>query len=73
MYSNVEAELARRKATRADVARIWNVTPQTACLKLNGKSDISFKEAIALKDFLKIDMPIERLFSESGKEETQNG
>lgn len=46
MYSNLDAELKRKDITRGELARQMKLTPSTMSLKLNGKSEISLKEAI---------------------------
>lgn len=66
MYPNVEAEKARTKTTLAMLAndpRI-NCTVSTLSLKLTGKAPLLFSEAVAIKDILKSDLPLEVLFSE---------
>ena len=66
MYPNVEAEKAKKKVTLEKMAhdeRI-NCTVSTMSQKLNGKAPLSFKEALAIKDILNSDMPLEELFKE---------
>lgn len=64
MYPNVEAEIARKRTTKTKLARQMGITLGTLSLKLSGKSDITFPEAIKIKQLLKVDMPIEKLFKE---------
>ncbi|MCX0353344.1 helix-turn-helix domain-containing protein [Clostridium perfringens] len=62
MYNNLEAELRRRKILRKDLAKKLNLTIGTISQKLNGKAPITLKEALAIKDFLNVDIPLEKLF-----------
>lgn len=64
MYPNVEAEIARKRTTKTKLARQMGITLGTLSLKLSGKSDITFPEAIKIKQLLNVDMPIEILFKE---------
>lgn len=68
MYPNVEAEMARNRMTKTRLAHQMGMALGTLSLKLAGKSDISFAEAMKIKKLLKVDMPIEKLFEE--KEDT---
>ena len=62
MYANLEAELARRNIKKGDLAKALKCTPATMSLKLNGKSDITLKEASQIKAYIGVDLPIEVLF-----------
>lgn len=62
MYGNLEAELKRRGITRGKLAKEMDLTPSTISLKLNGKSDISLKEAMRIKRIIGVDIPLEILF-----------
>lgn len=62
MYPNVEAEMARKKITRSGMAGYLNLNPNTMGKKLNGESDITLPEAIAIKKLLEVDMDLETLF-----------
>lgn len=66
MYPNVEAEKARTKTTLAIIAGDPRIgcTVSTISLKLSGKAPLTFKEAVAIKDILKSDLPLEELFRE---------
>lgn len=62
MYPNLEAEMARRKVTRMELAELLGITPTTLGNKLNGKTDISLPECLEIKAKLKISIPVEELF-----------
>lgn len=64
MYPNLEAELARARMTKKKLSEKLGVTPSTLSLKLSGKSDLSFQEAVKIKTILNIDISIEELFKE---------
>lgn len=42
MFKNLDAEMARKKITRASLAEKIHKTPTTLSLKLNGKAPMSF-------------------------------
>ncbi len=67
MYRNLDAELRRKGITRGALAKRMHIAPTTMSLKLNGKSDISLKEAMQIKDILGVDIPIEVLFNSTEK------
>lgn len=63
MYPNLEAEMARKKITRTELAEILHVTPTTLGNKLNGKSVLSLPECLAIKSALQLSMTVDELFS----------
>lgn len=63
MYKNLEAELSRNGLTKGELARLLNIQPTTLSNKLNGKAELKFSEAIRIKAILKVDLPLEVLFS----------
>lgn len=67
MYPNVDGEKARKKITLAMIANDPRIgcTVSTLSLKLTGKAPLMFKEAVAIKDILKSDLPLEELFEEA--------
>lgn len=69
MYPNVEAELARARMTKRMLSKQMGITQGTLSLKLSGKSDLTFPEAIKIKRLLRVDIPIEELFKEEKKNE----
>ncbi len=58
--------MKRKGITRGELAVKMNLTPSTMSLKLNGKSDISLKEALQIKNIICVDMPLEILFEYTG-------
>ena len=50
MYPNLDAEMARRKITRAMVAEVVGKTPSTLSLKLNGKAPLTLAECVEIKN-----------------------
>lgn len=70
MYPNLEAELARARMTKKKLSEKLGITPSTLSLKLLGKSELSFYEAVKIKTILKVSIPIEELFKEVKEEET---
>lgn len=63
MFCNLNAEMARRKITITYLAEQLGVTPTTLSLKLNGKSELSLKQAFQIKRILDVDIPLEVLFA----------
>ena len=49
MFPNLEAEMARNKATQVKLAEILGITPTTLSFKMNGKSQLSLKECVEIK------------------------
>lgn len=67
MYPNVKAEFARNGFTQDKVIdELKNegieMTRSTLSLKMTGKYDFTFNEAIAIKKICKTDLPLEDLF-----------
>lgn len=65
MYPNCKAELARQGINLETLAKVLGRTLTTVSQKLNGKYPLTLKEAKAIKNFLKVDMPLEELFEEA--------
>ena len=67
MYPNVDGERAKKKITLAMMANDPRIdcTVSTLSLKLTGKAPLLFREAVAIKDILKSDLPLEVLFEEA--------
>ena len=62
MYPNLEAEMARKKMTRIELAEMLGITPTTLGNKLNGKTTLSLPECLSIKKILNISIPVEELF-----------
>lgn len=62
MFPNLDAELARKRITRAALAARIHVTPTTLSLKLNGKAPLTLVECVSIKAAIGTDMSIESLF-----------
>lgn len=67
MFKNLEAEMVRRNVKRNDLAIRIGVRYQAICLKLNGKSPITFNEATTIRDEFFPDKTLEELFEEIAK------
>lgn len=65
-YPNLEAELKRKNIRRIDLAKALGLALSTISDKLTGKSDISLSLAKKIKDFLRVDTPLEVLFATEG-------
>lgn len=63
MFPNLDAELARKKITRATLAERIHKTPTTLSLKLNGKAPITLSECIEIKEAIGTDCTLDYLFS----------
>lgn len=63
MFPNLDAEMARRKITRAMLAERIDVTPGTLSLKLNGKSPLTLAECVKIRDAVDEKLKIDYLFS----------
>lgn len=63
MYPNLDAELARKKITRTQLAKILDINPGTLSLKLNGKAPLTLTECIEIKNAVGNQYSIEYLFS----------
>ncbi len=62
MYSNLDAELARRRITRKALAERLHKTPSTISLKLSGKAPITLNECIEIKRAIGSEYTIDYLF-----------
>lgn len=67
MYNNLEAEMARFKITQAQLAKELGITATTLSLKLNGKSNLSLKECVKIKQILGTEASVDYLFAESNE------
>ena len=62
MFCNLNAEMCRKGITGARLAQLLGMTPTTLSLKLNGKSELSLRQAAQIKEILEVDIPLEVLF-----------
>lgn len=63
MFPNLDAEMARKKITRAVLAKRVNKTPTTLSLKLNGKAPLTLAECIEIKNAVNEERTIDYLFA----------
>ena len=70
MFPNLEAEMARRKITQAKLAEILEVTPTTLSFKLSGKSTLSLKECVKIKNTVFPDKTLDYLFETEADQES---
>ena len=64
MYPNLEAELKRKGLKRIDLAQHLDMALSTLADKMQGKSTFSVQNAVDIKKFLNLKMPLEELFEE---------
>ena len=69
MFPNLEAEMARYKITQNEIAKILAWKPTTLSFKLNGKSSLSLKECVEIKNQAFPDKTLDYLFATEEKEE----
>lgn len=68
MYPNLEAEMAREKVTRKDIAELLSVRHATIIDKLNGKYRLYLNEAKEIQAVYFPHLTIEYLFVERQEE-----
>lgn len=69
MFPNIKAEMVRRRISQKDLLtslkeRGIKMCYTTLSLKLNGKQGFLFREAVAIKEILRSELPLEVLFAE---------
>ena len=69
MFPNLEAEMARSKITQLHMAEMLGVTPTTLSFKLNGKSSLSLKECVLIKQLMFPDKTLDYLFATDERKE----
>lgn len=69
MYPNLEAEMARNKITQSKIAEILGITPTTLSFKLSGKSSLSLKECVKIKQAIFPDKTLDYLFQTDEEKE----
>lgn len=65
MFCNLNAEMARKGISSSYLAKELGITPSTLSMKLNGKSELSLKQAVQIKSILGVDIPLEVLFAKA--------
>lgn len=63
MYPNLDAEMARKKITRAALANLIHMTASTLSMKLNGKATLTLLECIKIRDAVDESLEIDYLFA----------
>jgi len=63
MYRNLEAELARRGITRAELAKVLGINIATMSEKLNYNGRLKLSEAQTIRDELFPDHTVDYLFA----------
>lgn len=69
MFPNLEAEMARSKITQLQMTEMLGVTPTTLSFKLNGKSSLSLKECVLIKQLMFPDKTLDYLFATDERKE----
>lgn len=69
MFPNLEAEMARSKITQLQMSEMLGVTPTTLSFKLNGKSSLSLKECVLIKQLMFPDKTLDYLFATDERKE----
>ena len=69
MFPNLEAEMARSKINQLQMAEMLGVTPTTLSFKLNGKSSLSLKECVLIKQLMFPDKTLDYLFATDERKE----
>ena len=67
MFPNIRAEMARKGLIQQDIVnelqkRGFTMVVPTFSAKFNGKFEFTFAEAVAIKEILGVEMPLEELF-----------
>lgn len=62
MYKNVRVAMVMKNMTMIDLSNATGIRYQTLSEKLRGNSELSLKEAVAIKNALGASMPLEVLF-----------
>lgn len=65
MYRNLEAEMARHKVTKTDIAKLLELRYATVLDKMNGHSRFFYDEAKKIKEQFFTEISLEYLFEAS--------
>lgn len=68
MYANLEAEIARRRIPKEEIAKSIGKTYATFTTKLNGKSSFLYEEALTIQENFFPSMDIKYLFRRDERE-----
>ena len=74
MFPEVRAEMARHKITLFTISSDPRIgkSVSTVSKMLSGEAPITVEEAIAIKDILRSDLPLEKLFKSDTEAENEN-
>lgn len=59
---SLKAEMARKNVLNRDIAALLGVRLATVTDKMSGRTDFTMSEAVKIKAFLNVDIPLEELF-----------
>jgi len=62
MYRNLKAEMLRRGLTQNDLGKALCLCVGAVSMRLHGRTEWKFSEAVAVKEWLGVDMSLEELF-----------
>ena len=62
MFSNLQAEMARRKITARGLAKYMDIHENSLYRKLEGKVEFKLDEMEAIKRLLEVEEPLDYLF-----------
>lgn len=68
MYPNLNAELARKKMSRARLAAELQITSTTMSLKLNGRAELTLAECEKIREIVNDKCTLDYLFWTNQKE-----
>ena len=68
MYPNLNAELARKKMSRAKLAAELQITSTTMSLKLNGRAELTLAECEKIREIVNNKCTLDYLFCTTQKE-----
>lgn len=62
VFPNLKAEMGRNGVTLSELAAVWKTTERTARNRVNGTTDITFRQCKAVRDALFPNLSIDYLF-----------
>lgn len=69
MFKNLRAEMVRKGIDVPKLAELIGMKPNALYSRLNGTTQLTFAEAVTIKQALGVDMPLEELFEERKEEQ----